>query len=179
MALKQEQFVPFMIAVAIAFALWIVYTSFSYQSETSAKFEEEIAANDSLVVWNFPLIEQEIASSIRIDSLVQSNGQAAVLIFVSSWSPKSYDVLNMLNDNYAEEVSIVVAIVKDTKEAAFSLKKQFSENLHFVDGMAMYNEMRAPGLPTAIIYDKNLAFKGVFVGNKQLEDLHNLIQVAN
>jgi hypothetical protein len=179
MALKQEQFVPFMIVVAIAFALWIVYTSFSYQSETSSKFEQEIATNDSLVVWNFPLIENEPSSTISIDSLVQAKQKGALLIFVSSWSPKSFDVLTVLDQQYKDELVIIVAVVKDTKDAAKSLKNQFSEQLFFVDGMSVYNEMRAPGLPTTIVYDKNLTLKGVFVGNKTLNELDKLVQNAN
>jgi hypothetical protein len=178
MALKQEQFVPFMIAVAIAFALWIVYTSFSYRSDTNAKFEQEIAQNDSLVVWNFPLINSTQDGTISIDSLVKKNQKPAVLIFASSWSPKAIEVLNYIEEQYLDDLLVIVAVVKDTKKAAAELKTQFSEQFYFVDGMAVYNEMRAPGLPTSIIYDRKLAFKGVFVGNKELSDLEILVQDA-
>lgn len=180
MALKQEQFVPFMIAVAIAFALWIVYTSFSYQSETSSKFEQEIAANDSLVVWDFPLIDlnNETQLTVSIDSLIRIEQKGALLIFVSSWSPKSIDVLSILENEYSNDIIIIVAVVKDTQEAAIDLKNQFSDTFYFVDGMAMYNEMRAPGLPTSIIYDKSLAFQGIFIGNKDLNELELLVKRA-
>lgn len=173
MPLKQKYFVPFMISVGIAFTAWIVYTSFDYREELQVNFENEIVQNDSLVVWPFQCIA--IAdSTVSIMDISERTNKPSVLIFAASWSDKSINLLSeMIRVQEKISVNIFAAYVKDLEsDAKESLAKLNHENSFYgVDGMAIYNQMRAPGIPSAIIFDSNAQFMGVAVGENAHQNI--------
>lgn len=162
MPLKQKHFVPFMISVGIAFTLWIIYTSFDYSKDLTQNFREEIAVNDTLSTWNFSVLGNE-QQKVNVKQLINEQNKSLVLVFSASWSEKSLQLIDELSDL---DILVMAAFVKDLESDALQSLAKWDGKEHVigVDGMGMYNQMRAPGIPTSIIFDRKARFVDVAIG---------------
>ncbi|MEX0721886.1 MAG: hypothetical protein WD059_14520 [Balneolaceae bacterium] len=148
MRLKQKQFIPFMIVVAIITLAIIVITSFNFSNKQEQQFKENVASSDSLHIMPLSIIGE--AESITIESL---EGKNALLVFWASWSEKSESMLNEIQSFQSESdsLSVIAGLVKDAEESLPAEKKYPS--FTYVDGTDLFNELKAPGYPSYILFD--------------------------
>ncbi|WP_020402134.1 TlpA family protein disulfide reductase [Gracilimonas tropica] len=150
MRLKQEQFVPFMIAVGILTMGIIVVSSFSFNNKQIRQFRENIVASDSLAIMPLKVVGTD--STIRIRDF---NGQKSLLVFWASWSEKSVSMLDEIELLHAgqDSLTVIAALVKDAEESLNEVKKY--PHFIYTDGVHLYNHLKVPGFPSYILFDEN------------------------
>lgn len=178
MLLKQKYFIPFIVAAAIVFSLWIVYASFDYQKVTRLEFDKDMAQNDSLFVHEFQRLDSfsDSLEILRLDTFIANEPKPTVLVFCASWSTKSIELLQHLDAYYSRDVHLIAAFVKDVKNDINRVQQGFSDRVISIDAMAFYSSIRAPGIPTSLLISEKMSFEGSLVGFKGTEDLDKVMQ---
>ncbi len=150
MRLKQKQFVPFMIVLAILSVGVIIFSSFNFTQKQQQVFQENIAKADSMTVM--PLLVVGTDDYVRIE---EQFGQKQLLVFWASWSEKSRSMLDEIEQFQFEQDSfpVIAALVKDAEES-LPEKKEYPD-FTYVDGVTLYNHLKVPGFPTYILLDEN------------------------
>ncbi|SMO75928.1 TlpA family protein disulfide reductase [Gracilimonas mengyeensis] len=150
MRLKQEQFVPFMVVVAIITMAVIVFSSFNFNRKQHTRFRENIAKSDSLNIMPMGIVGTE--DSTRVTDYA---GQHVLLVFWASWSDKSTAMLDEIELLQAERDSLAVlaALVKDAEESLANGRRY--PNFIYTDGAHLYNHLKVPGFPSYILFDEN------------------------
>ena len=120
MRLKQEQFVPFMIVVAVITMAVILFSSFNFTRKQHTRFKANIAQSDSLAIM--PMRVVGAPDSVQVTDF---KGQEMVLIFWASWSDKSTAMLDEIERLQAERDSlpVIAALVKDAEESLAEEKR--------------------------------------------------------
>jgi thiol-disulfide isomerase/thioredoxin len=150
MRLKQEQFVPFMIAVGILTMVIIIYSSFRFNNKQYRIFEENLAESDSLTTMKMRIVG--VNDSVSVADL---NGNKSLLVFWASWSDKSRSMLDeiQLLQNEHDSLKVIAALVKDAEES-LSTSKEYA-NFYYTDGIKLYNYLQVPGFPSYVLFDEN------------------------
>jgi predicted cation transporter len=172
--LNQKYFYPFLAAAAIMFAIWAVYASFDFKQQTRLDFDKDVAQRDSLLSYSYLKIQDSI--SIQPLELIRNQHKPLVIVFCASWSENAYRMLDYLSSQYSNDILIIAAYVKDTRTDAMNMSNQLSAEIISIDAMDLYNQLRAPGIPTAIFYDKNGVFIGSVVGFREEEAVRDFIK---
>lgn len=148
MRLKQKQFIPFMIGVAVITMLVIIFSSFNFERKQRTRFVENIATSDSLRNTPLRVLNSQDSTSVRA-----YEGNTTLLVFWASWSDKSLSMLDEIQRYTIENDSLVVlaALVKDAEE---SLPKvpEYPE-FKYLDGTHLFNHLKVPGFPSYILFD--------------------------
>lgn len=149
MRLKQEQFVPFMIVVAILTVAVIVFSSFNFTDKQHSKFRENIVQSDSL--WIMPMLVVGTKDSVRME---EQRGYKSLLVFWASWSEKSQAMLAEIELLQSEQDSlpVIAALVKDAEESLPG-EKEYPDFV-YTDGIHLYNYLKVPGFPSYILFDE-------------------------
>lgn len=157
MRLKQKQFVPFIIAIAVISMIFIAYSSFRFQDKQRRIFHEKLVESDSLLIM--PLRAFLEGDSV---SIAQQKGKNTVMIFWASWSDKSNAMMKEIQKVQHEQDSLVViaGMIKDAEES-LPTQKEYPDFI-YVDGSHLYNYLMVPGFPSYIVIDK----KGKVLGSK-------------
>jgi len=149
MRLKQEQFVPFMIAIAVITMLVIIYSSFHFNNKQQERFRENLVESDSLTLKYMRIIGE--SDSVRISDL---KGKRSVVVFWASWSEKSELMMVEIEKAQFESDSlqVVAALVKDAEES-LPTEKEFPTFV-YTDGTEIFNDLKVPGYPSYIVFDE-------------------------
>lgn len=163
MKLDQKYFVPFIGIGAVITMIFIVFASFNFKEEQEANFRENTQNFEELGSMNHPVVGGAESDSLRLDDL---QGKRVIVLFWASWSDKSTEIMNEL-DNFDgnEKYAVVAALVKDaTEEVTTVLPKH---NFQYIDGTRFFNELKVPGIPSFFLLDENGGFVESFVGYKE------------
>lgn len=150
MKLDNKYFIPFMLVGAAITALFILYSSFNFKEKQQNRFEKYTLEYDSLMVSSHPYLN--IDDSLRLDQFL---GHKTMLVFWSSWSEKSKELLKEVN-SYQQmhpELVVVAALVKDATNSFDSTKTYAS--FRYIDGTRLFNKTRVPGIPSFVLIDEN------------------------
>lgn len=163
MKLDQKYFVPFMGIGAVITMLFIVFASFNFKDEQEANFRENTQNFEELGTMNHPIIDGSSADSLRLSQL---SGKQVVVVFWSSWSDKSTELMNELDlfvgdDNF----EVVAALVRDVTDEASNVLP--NHDFIYIDGTRLFNELKVPGIPSYFLLDKNGGFVESFVGYRK------------
>ena len=164
MKLDQKYFIPFMVIVAIFTMIFMVISSFNFKDRQKKQFTSYTLEYDSLLTKAHPYLGKR--DSLKLGELSKKN---TVLVFWSSWSEKSDQLLEEIDDvsRYDESFNVVAALVKDATDSAEEafLKHDFI----YIDGTILFNELRVPGIPSYILLDINGNLVSTHVGYKEGE----------
>ncbi|GAB5409314.1 MAG: hypothetical protein BalsKO_16790 [Balneolaceae bacterium] len=162
MKLDQKYFIPFMVIVALFTMVFIVLTSFNFQQQQQERFTEFTLGYDSLLTKNHPYINKP--DSVRLGDL---SGSPVLLVFWSTWSEKSRDLFEEIDllSKDIPNLKVVAALVKDVTDSAeeATLKYDFL----YIDGTILFNEIRAPGIPSYVLLDEQGVLLSTNVGYKE------------
>ncbi|MBO6792420.1 MAG: hypothetical protein JJ895_00825 [Balneolaceae bacterium] len=163
MKLDQKYFAPFIGIGAIITMVFIVFASFNFKDEQEANFRENTQSYRQLGSLNNPVVGGSEADSLRLNDL---QGKRVIVLFWSSWSDKSAEIMMELdslhnNENYA----VVAALVKDaTEEAKTALP---NHDFLYIDGTLLFNELKVPGIPSYFLLNEKGEFVESHVGYKK------------
>ncbi len=162
MRLKQKQFVPFIIGVALISMMIIAYSSYRFKGKTQRIFQEKLVESDSLLIM--PLRAFLEGDSVTI---AQQKGKNTVMVFWASWSDKSNAMMEEIQKVQHEQDSLVViaGMIKDAEES-LPPNKLYPDFI-YVDGSHLYNHLMVPGFPSYIVFDKNGKVLGSKIGYEQ------------
>ncbi len=102
--------------------------------------------------------------------------RTTVMLFWATWSERSLDSLYDLykwHDNYPQ-YEIIAAYVKDAPEFARAHDRAEQENHRLLDGTPAYQDLRVPGVPTAIIFDESGTVRSTEIGARAVPAWHEL-----
>lgn len=107
------------------------------------------------------------------DSLQLSSykGREVLLVFWASWSERSTEVLTELDQKLGQSrdsLVIVAAIVKDNGDEARKYIRESGHSFQFVDGTIHYLDLRLPGVPSAIRFNRDTKPTQILIGEKQI-----------
>jgi len=169
MAQDLTQFNRVLIGIGILAIGLIIIFSFRY------------AKNQRTTVMNFvaadSLIHQRWFHNLDgTDSLQLSGyqGTDVILVFWASWSVKSLEVLNILDSiktARGDSLMVVAAAVKDNGAEARAYINSTTHNFEYVDGTVHYLDLRLPGVPSAIRFNRDIKPIQILVGESQLSNI--------
>lgn len=150
MRLKQEQFVPFMIAVGFLTMIIIIWSSFSFTNKQHQQFKENLAKSDSLTIMKMRIVGE--GDSVKISDF---KGNKSLVVFWASWSDKSLSMLNEVENLHEEfdSLKVIAALVKDAEES-LAENKQYPD-FRYTDGIKFFNYLKVPGFPSYILFDED------------------------
>lgn len=150
MRLKQEQFVPFMIAVGFLTMIIIIWSSFSFTNKQHRQFQENLAESDSLTTMKMRVVGE--GDSVKVSDF---KGNKSLVVFWASWSDKSLSMLNEIEILQGEfdSLKVIAALVKDAEESLVE-KKEYP-NFWYTDGVKFFNYLKVPGFPSYILFDED------------------------
>ncbi|MEX2605422.1 MAG: hypothetical protein WD361_14525 [Gracilimonas sp.] len=150
MRLKQKQFVPFMIIVAILTIGVIIFSSFNFTNKQHLRFQNNVASSDSLNIMPLSVI-----GALDTVTIHQQSGYNTILVFWASWSGKSDAMLGEVQNFQATQnsIKVIAGIVKDAEESLPAEKKY--PGFTYVDGTHLFNYLKVPGFPSYILFDTN------------------------
>jgi thioredoxin-related protein len=162
MKLDNKFFPAFMIVVAVLTVVAIVYSSFQHRVAQKERFEEAVQGSDSLQTR--PLLVVNTQDTVSLD---QFKGEDVVLVFWASWSDKSDLLLQEIFalQDQTNSLTVVAALVLDATESIENA--QFIDGFIHVDGASLYNELKVPGIPSYVLFDKEGTFKYAHVGYQE------------
>ncbi len=150
MRLEQNQFVPFMLVMAVITAIVIVISSFNFNHKRNTRFKANLATSDSLHIM--PLRVVGANDSVTVTAF---KDEPVLLVFWASWSDKSTSMLNEI-EQYRDEnpsLQVLAALVKDAEESL--LEERRYPEFTYLDGAHLFNHLKVPGFPSYILFDEN------------------------
>jgi thiol-disulfide isomerase/thioredoxin len=147
----------------------IIIFSFKYAENQRTTVMDFVAA-DSLIHQRW-LQNLDGTDSLQLSSY---QGRDVILIFWASWSAKSLDVLKTLDSLKSvngDSLVIIAAAVKDNGAEARSYIANTTHNFEYVDGTIHYLDLRLPGVPSAIRFNRDSKPVQILVGESQLSNL--------
>lgn len=149
MRLKQEQFIPFMIGVAILTMVIIVFSSFNFTNKQYRQFRENVSESDSLAIMPMRVVGTE--ERVRVTDF---KGNKTLIVFWASWSDKSTSMLDeiQLLSNLNDSLKVIAAMVKDAEESVEG-ERSYPQFI-YTDGIHLYNYLKVPGFPSYILFDE-------------------------
>ncbi len=170
MRLDQKYFVPFILVCAAFTMLFIVISSFNFTEQRQERFTDYTREYDELLTKTHPYINK--SDSLRLGDM---KGKQTMVLFWSSWSEKSAEIMNELDavKSQRSDLNIVAALVKDATESVE--EETLAHDFEYIDGTILFNELRAPGIPSYILLDENGELISTHVGYKEGEVTYLLI----
>ncbi len=147
-----------MAILAVISAILIVLGSLSFKNKENRRYMKSIAENDSLSVKPLLILQQDDSLTIN-----QFNGQEVVVLFFSSWSGKSQMMIEEINTLADQsDIKVIGAIVRDALETINFA--ELPDEFVYVDGVPLYNDLKVPGVPSYILFDRDGNYKYAHVG---------------
>lgn len=175
MRIDPKYFNRFMIIVALLSLLIIAYSTFRYFQVQVDEFEQNISGlhADSL----------RFASYVNPDTLKLGeleNGKM-VIHFWATWSDKSDEVNRLLHDYHEghDSLTVILAAVRDSQQEVESYISIHDYPFFYVDGTGLFQEIKAPGIPTQLFFDENGVLQGYHVGDNLQEIQQQLNQLID
>lgn len=171
MRLDQKFFVPFMLVVAVITMIVIVISSFSHNEKLNELFYESLAESDSLEFKPLKIFGREDTVSIQ-----QFQGNTVVVAFWASWSERAINMLKEIEKvqtESADSLIVLAALVKDAEESLQG-EKQFQDFM-YVDGTQLFNDLKVPGYPSYLLFNKKSEFVNAQIGYRKGEVYDSLM----
>lgn len=167
MRIDPKYFNHFMVFVAVICILVIIFASLRYTQRQEQRFLDHLE-NESLS--NLVFLDQQG------DTLNVSPGQTTVLLFWATWSDRSLEELyNLYNwHDLHPHVAVISAYVKDAPEFAMAHDRDNMNNYQLLDGTPAYQDLRVPGVPSAVVFDTDGEVKMVQSGSQTVPVWHEL-----
>ncbi|MFA5667826.1 MAG: hypothetical protein WC967_01185 [Balneolaceae bacterium] len=162
MRIDNKYFPAFMAVMALVSALIIVYASLSFKDKEQTRFLNSISTNDTLTVKKMRYVHKDDSVSVS-----EFKGKNVVLLFFSSWSEKSnfmIDEIATLTDQNSS-IHVIGALVKDATDSIDF--EALPKNFTYVDGVSLYNDLKVPGVPSYVVFDKNGSYVYAHVGYQE------------
>lgn len=110
------------------------------------------------------------------DTLSVTSERTTIVLFWSTWSSRSlnelYDLYNWHDDH--SHYDVIAAYVKDSAEFAEAHNRQDKVRFRMVDGTPVYQDLRIPGVPTAIVFNSGNEPVMTQVGSESVPVWHSL-----
>ncbi len=156
-----------MLIVAVICLVAIALASFRYVSKQEHRFIDRL---EETPLSSFVFLNPE-GDTLRFEP-----GQTTVILFWATWSGRSlgslYDLYNW-HDSYPQ-FRVISAYVKDAPEFAKAHDRPYKDRFVLVDGTQAYQDLRVPGVPTAIVLDEEGAVRSTDVGTQTVPVWHEL-----
>ena len=145
MRIDPKYFNHFMVVLAVTGVITIALASLYYVGKQEQRFLGRLDNSDPS---GFRFV------SLQGDTLALAPDRNVVLLFWATWSDRSVEELDDLYGWHAEhpEYEVVAAFVKDAAEFAEEHERPGRPGFHIADGTGVYQDLRVPGVPTAIIF---------------------------
>ena len=161
MKLDQKHFAPFMAIGAIITIIFIVYASFNFKNEQEENFRTNTLNYETLLTDPHPFLNN--GDSLRLAEL---SGKRVIVLFWSSWSERSAEIMNEFDIFSSNDVyEVVAAAVKDATETAEVLIP--NHDFLYIDGIKLFNDLKVPGIPSYFVLDTRGNFIESFVGYRE------------
>jgi thiol-disulfide isomerase/thioredoxin len=177
MRLDNKYFVPFIVVAALVTAVLIAYFTVSSQMSLRTSFRHRILVQDTLRHEAFPVLDG--SDSLKVTDF---NGKYVVLDFWATWSnfsQDSHEQLAQLASANPEDVEVLAAVVEDKRQEVSNYIRLNDFPFRFVNGTAVFNKYRVPGLPTQLVYSPDGELVSIFFGysdSTQYDSLRTLIR---
>ncbi len=147
----------------------IIIFSFRYAENQRVTMTDFVAA-DSLIHQRW-FQNLDGTDSLQIASF---RGREVILVYWASWSGKSLEVLDNLDSlksQRGDSLVILAAAVKDNGSEARDYIGRTNHDFVYVDGTIHYLDLRLPGVPSAIRFNRDSKPVQILVGESQLSSL--------
>ena len=145
MRIDPKYFNQFMVVLAVTGIVTIALASLYYVGKQEQRFLGRLDDSDPSA---FRFV------TLQGDTLAIPSDRNTILLFWATWSERSLEELYDLyswHDRHPE-YEVVAAFVKDAAEFAEAHYRPERPRFHMVNGTGVYQDLRAPGVPTAIIF---------------------------
>ncbi|MDG5766130.1 hypothetical protein QA596_01540 [Balneolales bacterium ANBcel1] len=161
MRIDPKYFNQFMVVVAVFCIAAIALASYRYVDRQEQRFMDRM--------------EQTPASELHFltmdgDTLQLDPERTTVILFWATWSGRSLESLYELyqwHDSYPQ-FEVIAAFVKDAPEFALAHNRESKERFMLVNGTPAYQDLRVPGVPSAIILDSQGRVVATEVGSSSV-----------
>lgn len=177
MRLDPKYFNVFMIGVAVAAAIAIIFGTIYYSNNQQEIYRDAVSAKeDSLRTVALPRIFSD--DSLRVSDFSNS---FVLLDFWASWSDFSVQFhrdLQPLAEEYKDRFHIIAATVKDDSGHVEKYQAQHQYSFNYADGTELYNSLNVPGLPSQVLFGPDGKIRSIFTGytdSTHIDSLRNLI----
>ena len=167
MRIDPKFFNHFMVVVAVFCIIAIIFASFLYIGKQEQRFLNRLDQRS---------LNELVFTNDRGDTLQIVPERTVVILFWSTWSERSLDMLEDLyrwHDEYPQ-FKVVSAYVKDAAEFASVHDRPGADHFTLVNGTGAYQELRVPGVPSAIIFSAESDILHTQVGTKEQPVWHEL-----
>lgn len=167
MRIDPKFFNHFMIAVAVFCIIAIAFASFRYIGKQEQRFLNRLDQKS---------LNDLVFTNARGDTVNIEPERTIVILFWATWSDRSLDTLNDLYRWHDEhpQFEVVSAYVKDALEFAIAHNRPETDHFSLLDGTGAYQELRVPGVPSAIIFSDGGDLLFTQVGTKEKPVWHEL-----
>lgn len=166
MRLDPKYFNLFLVICAVVTAFAIVFGTFSYISNQRDIFKSEIK-NTDLSDWNFK--QYSAPDSLSID---QFKGTPIVILFWSTWSDKSKEINQKIQNDYNDRPVIIAAAVRDGDQQVLDYMEANNYSFKYIDGTSFYHDLKVPGVPSQLFINSD----GEIVDQHVGQDMEQLDQ---
>lgn len=167
MRIDPRFFNHFMLIVAVICIAIIAITSILYIGKQEERFLNRLE-DQRLRDLTFLTMEG--------DSLQVIRDRTTILLFWSTWSDRSLEALDDLynwHDNNPG-FEVVASYVKDSDDFAAAYDRVEQKQFIMVNGTPAYQNLRVPGIPTAIVFDSLGDIHAVEIGARDVPVWHAL-----
>lgn len=147
----------------------IIIFSFRYAENQRATVTDFVAADSLIHLRWFQNLDG--TDSLQLSSY---KGRDVIVVFWASWSGKSLEVLERLDSlqsHRGDSLVVVAAAVKDNGAEARGYISTSDHAFEYVDGTIHYLDLRLPGVPSAIRFNRDTKPVQIYVGESQLSSL--------
>ncbi len=147
-----------MVIVAVTGIIVIALASYFYVSRQEQRFLDRLDRSDPA---EFAFVGLD-GDTIRIPP-----DRHTVVLFWATWSDRSMEELNDLSDWWQDhpDFKVIAAFVKDAAEYARAHQRPGDEGFQIADGTEVYQDLRVPGVPSAILFAPDLEVAATQVGS--------------
>jgi thiol-disulfide isomerase/thioredoxin len=165
MRIDPKYFNRFIAICALITVIVIIYSTIRYSQRQVTDFENNVSEilPDTLSFRSF-----SVQDSLHLNEI---ENRPVIIHFWSTWSDKSIEVGEFLNNYSADHESLVViaAAVRDGAELVEEYIAEHPRQFYFVEGTEIYQSLLAPGMPTQIFITREKEIFDIHVGDDTTE----------
>lgn len=158
MRIHPRYFNRFMVIVAVTGIIVIALASYFYVNRQEQRFLDRLDRSDPA---EFAFVGLD-GDTIRIPP-----DRNTVVLFWATWSDRSIEELNDLSDWWQDhpDFKVIAAFVKDAAEYARAYQRPEHDGFQIADGTEVYQDLRVPGVPSAILFGPDRMIAATQVGS--------------
>lgn len=162
MRIDPAYFNRFIAWTALLTAVIIVYSTVRYNQKQASDFEQTLSQ------LSFADIRFQDMQGDSLTLGEMTGGRPAVISFWSTWSEKSHQVNQFLQEYQKShpEVMVIAASVRDDDTLIRNYIESQTFGFKYIDGTWFFQEHQFPGLPAQIFLRNDGAFYTTHIGNR-------------